>query len=327
MGPVLHREAPSAGIGRWEVYAPRWAHPVAGVALRRELAADLAESCRAVQLVLPEGAVFTHLTAALLRGWPVPALASPPLIACTNGEAPHLDRRGVYIRRCAIPADHRRMERGIAIASPAWTIVELAEHLSFVDVVVVIDHALHQGVTTIEEIRATMVRGRRGVRVLRRALAVADGRSESPWETALRLLHVLSGIAVTPQHQVVNAVGRVVARGDLGIVGTNRLAEYDGADHRDRDQHRRDLRRDKILARLNVERYGYTAIEILDGPATVIGDACAALNVPFDERRVAPWLEEVTRCSLTAAGRRALTTRLRRFDRSQAPRRRRVPNT
>jgi hypothetical protein len=216
---------------------------------------------------------------------------------------------------------------GIAIASPAWTIVELAEHLSLVDLVVVIDHALHRGDTAVDVIRATMVRGRRGVRVLRRALTLSDARSESPWETILRLLHVLSGIAVTPQQRVVNAIGAVVARGDLGIVGTNRLAEYDGADHRDRDQHRRDLRRDKILARLQVERYGYTAIEILENPASVIADACAARGIGFDERRLTPWQEEVAQSSLTAAGRRALSQRLHRFDRTHVPRTRRpTPN-
>ena len=325
MGPFLHSDAASSGVGRWAVYGPTWSHPVAGVAVRREHAGDLAETCRAVQLVLPEDAVFTHLTAALLRGWPTPALTAPPLIACTDGDAPHLDRRGVYVRRCEIPPAHRLTLRGIAIASPAWTIVELAEHLSLIDLVVVIDHALHQRQTTLDAIRATMVKGRRGVRVLRRAMTLADARSESPWESILRLVHVLSGIAVIPQHRVLNAAGMVVARGDLGIAGTNRLAEYDGADHRDREQHRRDLRREKILARLSFERYGYTAVEILEHPADVIADACDALGVAFDERRIRPWLEEVAKCSLSASGRRALTQWLRRFDRSQVPRKRR-PN-
>ena len=281
---------------------------------------DLMARCRAVDEVLADGAVFTHLTSAQLRGWWLPLLDDLPIIACTNGEAPHHDRRGVYVRRCEIPAGHRHLVRDVPVASAAWTIVELAEHLALIDLVAVIDCALHLGQTSVEEIRSTMRSGRRGVRVLRRAVDLCDGRSESRWETVLRLLHVLSGIEVEPQLLLRNEFDVIVARADLWIVGTRRLAENDGANHRDRDQHRRDLKREKSLSRLGFDRYGYTASEILGDPSRIVSDAEAARGLPRDPSRIGLWIREADRSSLSGRGLAALHHRLRRFVRQTTPR-------
>ncbi len=320
MEPILTREATDHGLTRGVLRGPDFVRPVDGVHVPAAHGNDLATVCRAVAKVLPPDAVFTHLTAALLRRWWLPLLDHVPLIACTGGDAPHHERRGVYVRRCAIPPHHRHRIGDVAVASPAWTIIELAEHLSLVDLVVVIDGALQLGDLTIDELRASIVRGRRGVRVLRRALDLCDGRSESPWETILRLLHVLSGIAVEPQFLARDRAGAVVARGDLRIVGSRRLAEYDGADHRERRQHERDLRREKALTRAGYERFGYIAREILTDPARIVRDADDARGVPHDPTRVQPWLREAAASSLHRGGRAALERRLRRFARPASPR-------
>jgi very-short-patch-repair endonuclease len=282
---------------------------------------SLVARCRAICKVLPPDAVITHLTSAAIRGWWLPQGIGFPIVACTDRDAVHLDRRGVYVRRCAIAPDHRGSAQGVPMASAAWTIVELAEHLALVDLVIAIDSALHLGHVTAEEIRATMVRGRRGVRVLRRALTLCNSRSESPWESILRLIHELSGIEVEPQYVVTNAANVFVARADLRIKGTRRLAEYDGSDHRSRIQHEWDLRREKRLSRLGYERFGYIAAEIMRDPGRVVRDAEDALGLPHNPRRAAGWMDEARRSSLYAAGRAALEGRLRRFDRTQPPRR------
>ena len=320
MEPTLNTRARQHGsTGR----GPRGSNvvsPTHGIWMPAAHGEDLAALCRAVQLALPPDAVFTHLTAAQLGGWWIPDVGRLPLIACSDGDAPHLDRRGVYVRRCAIPPEHRRVLAGVRIASPEWTIIELAEHLALVDLVAVIDGALQLGHTSTAAIRATARRGRRGVRMLRQALDYCDGRSESRWETFLRLLHVFSDIPVEPQ-RLIQHDGQVIARADLGIVGTRRIAEYDGADHRDVHQHRRDLRRDKLLARADVERFGYTAIELLSQADQIIADADAALGRSHDPRRLARWQEEFERSSLSADGRAALRRRLHRFVRDNPPRR------
>jgi hypothetical protein len=295
-------------------------HPVAGVAQFASTADDLAETCIAVALKLPDDAVFTHVTSAQLRGWWLPMLDNWPIVAGSAKDAPHVDRRGVYVRRCDIPPGHRTHVRGVPVASAEWTIIELAEHLALLDLVGVIDSALHLNHTTVDRIRATMRKGRRGVRVLRRALDVVDGRSESWWESTLRLLHVLSGFRVEPQHHVFNAAGVEVARVDLRILGSNRVAEYDGANHRERLRHQDDLRREKALARAGLERYGYIATEIIHSPQMAIRDAEDALGLPHTPERLQVWRVEARLASISTAGQEALRGRLLRFVRAESPR-------
>ncbi|MFI5429735.1 hypothetical protein [Aeromicrobium sp. UC242_57] len=324
MDPIVHREAEAHGFtSRMLRRSPHFVHPVAGVAQLAASADDLASTCRAIAVVLPADAVFTHVTSALLRGWWMPMADAYPIVACTSGETTHHDRRGVYVRRCDIPPGHRHRLGDIAVASPEWTIVELAEHLALLDLVAVIDGAVHLGHTTVTAIRSTMRKGRRGVRVLRRALDLVDERSESWWETMLRLVHVLSGVAVDPQEHVVNAAGVEVARVDLRIRGSTRVAEYDGSDHRDRVRHQDDLRREKALNRQGLERYGYIATEIIHSPRQIVRDAEDALGVAHLQGRADLWVAEANLASVTAAGRAALMRRLRRMEQPASRRSRR----
>lgn len=58
-------------------------------------------------------------------------------------------------------------------------------------------------------------------------VTLMDGRSESVGESRLRILLVTNGVAVTPQVPVLEN-GRIIARADLGVDGTNQLIEFDG---------------------------------------------------------------------------------------------------
>lgn len=320
MEPILHREAGHHGTTRGRLRNAEYVHPVNGVSIASDDLDDLAKVCAAVSMTLPPDAVFTHLTSARLRGWWLPNIVNEPVIACTDGEAPHHDRRGVYVRRCDLPDRHRRMYRGLRVASPEWTIVELAEHLSLVDLVVAIDCALQRNDTTITAIRDTMRAGRRGVRVLRRALLLADGRSQSPYETVLRLLHVFAGVAVEPQHQLRTETGEVIWSLDLLISGTRRAAEFDGGVHRAADVHLRDMRRDRLLARHGIERFAYGARDVIDTPEQIIRDAEDALGLPHDSRRLGRWQREWRLSTYSPTGYGALMHRIRRFARPTSPR-------
>lgn len=318
---IRHSDAYARGFSPDQLRrSPHFVHPVDGVAQLAATRDDLVATCRAVALMLPDDAVFTHATSAAVRGWWLPMLDDWPLIACSDREAPHLERRGVYVRRCGIPPGHRTRVLDVAVASAEWTIIELAEHLALLDLVAVIDSALHLGHTTVDRIRATMRKGRRGVRVLRRALELVDGRSESWWETMLRLIHVLSGIRVEPQQVIVNAAGVAIARVDLRILGSNRVPEYDGSDHRSRRQHEEDLRRDKALTRAGLVRCGYIAIEIMRAPDQIVRDAEDALGLPHVPGRADLWRAEARLATISPNGQEALRRRLKRFVRKTSPR-------
>ena len=315
-----HRGA--KGVTRAQLRTAAWVSPAHNVYMRREAGDGLRQRCLAIQLVLPSHAVFTHLTSAGLREWWLPDLAWDHLIACTDAGDPHHDRRGVYVRRCAIPPEHRDVLDGVRVASAPRTIVELAEHLSLIDLVVTIDCALFTKACSLAELVAAVVPRRRGVRVLRRALGLCDGRSESRYETILRLVHQLSGITqVEPQYVATDPAGGFLARADLRLGRTQRLVEYDGAEHLAPARQLRDLKRDKGLRRWSWDRYGYVSPEI-HGQAQhmIVRDAEDALGLRHDPTRVLAWLYEYRQSSLTAFGRAALLGRLERFVRTASPR-------
>ncbi|MBU4335569.1 MAG: hypothetical protein KJ548_03260, partial [Actinobacteria bacterium] len=151
---------------------------------------------------------------------------------------------------------------------------------------------------------------RRGAPALRRALALADARSESPWETVLRALHVVGGLPVVPQHEIRDRDGRFVARADLWIRGTTTIHEYDGAVHRDPAQQVRDLRRDRALLAAGWARRGYAAADLVRQPASVLRDAETTLGRRHRSAPVTRWQRMLTESSLTEPGRRALAARL-----------------
>jgi very-short-patch-repair endonuclease len=67
-------------------------------------------------------------------------------------------------------------------------------------------------------------------------------------------------------------MGRFVARGDLWIVGTNRLHEFDGGVHRDPETQSRDLARDRRLIMAGCQRFGFTKAQLLnDGVVETVG--------------------------------------------------------
>jgi hypothetical protein len=116
-------------------------------------------------------------------------------------------------------------------------------------------------------------------------------------------------VAVVPQYEV-RAGGRAVARGDLRLTGHRVLHECDGAAHRDREQHGRDLRRDRDLEECGWVRRGYTDREVLRRPVTILRDADRTLERPHDPDRLAAWYSLLRESCYTPAGRHRLRVRL-----------------
>ena len=124
----------------------------------------------------------------------------------------------------------------------------LAAVLSLEALVCVLDAALHAGLTTEAALAAQVRRlaGRPQAVAVRRAVALADGRAESPNETLARLLllPVLPGLA--PQVQLFDARMRELARFDLGDEELKLAVEADGrAGHAGDHMVAKDRRRDR----------------------------------------------------------------------------------
>lgn len=261
------------------------------------------------QQALRAGACFTHLSAVVVRGWALPELpaALPVWIAQAKDINPTRRRGARVIRQTATP-QHEVIE-GIRIATPAESLLACARDLSVLDLVVVIDSAVHSADVSVAELAEVAASRRRGAARLREALCLADGRSESAWESLLRVLHVACGFDVQPQREF-HHEGRFVARADLHLVGTHCLHEYDGAEHRKRKRQEIDLRRDRRIIAAGLVRRGYVKDDIACRPAEIIRDACVATGRPFELRALNPWMMLWNDSSFSPYGAHLLTQRL-----------------
>lgn len=187
------------------------------------------------RLVLPPRGRFTHLTAAALRGWWLPPVPDGiPVLAAVDADEPRRRRDGLLVRRTE-PLGRADLIDGLPVDAPADVLLNAARDLSLLDLVVLSDAALAAGDCTPDDLARAAAHRRRGAPALRQALRLVDARSESAYESLLRVLHVVCEVEVVPQHEIRDDAGALLGRADLWLVGTTTIHEYDGGDHlRDR---------------------------------------------------------------------------------------------
>ena len=251
-------------------------------------ASTLIDTLRGWQLVLPRCAAFTSLTAAEFRGWWLPETVPHPVFAAVPIGERYPERKGLLVCRHPRPVPSVAIN-GFKITTGAETLLAAARDLGVLDLVILGDSALRTGDCTLAELAATAAQQRRGAPRLRAVLPLLDDRSESPWESVMRVLHRVAGIHVEPQKEIFDPWGRFVARADLWLVGTRRIHEYDGDGHRERQTHRNDLARDRRLVEIDWQRMGFTSAQLLHEGASIIASADRLLNRCWDPKRVARW--------------------------------------
>ncbi|MEZ5094013.1 hypothetical protein [Nocardioides sp.] len=116
-----------------------------------------------------------------------------------------------------------------------------------------------------------------GVPQVRRALALADARSRSPQESRLRLVWTLDAGLGPPlcNVPVFDARGELLGVPDLLDVGLGLVGEYDGAHHKGRDRHRRDVAREQRFRDQGLELVTVVGGDLSDR-ALVVGRILAA---------------------------------------------------
>jgi hypothetical protein len=307
---VLLRNADALGLARYHLLTGRWVRLSRGLYAPRTAEGPDTETARALSEVLPSDSGFGHLTSAALRRWWLPNRLGPHVWLATTTSNVHVQRQGVYVRRSKY-AVYDDLD-GVPVVSAAQTLVELARDLTLVDLVPMVDCALRGGADTDDILSAARPRVP-GARRLRRAVDLADERSESWWESVLRLLHVLTGLGPVECQVPLWDDGVFIARADLHLVGTVRFPECDGGKHREKDRHDQDLRREKGISRRRFERYGYTTGEIARSPGTVIRDAEDARGWDHDPHRLRTWWGYAKASTLTPYGQTRLAARLERY--------------
>jgi hypothetical protein len=263
----------------------------------------LIDDLQAWSLVLPATAAFTHLTAAELNGWWLPDAPPHPVFAAMRKADPRPRRSGLYVCRHPNPYPMTISADGLKITTPAETLLACARDLGILDLVILADSALRQKDVTVTRLKIAAGQRRRGAPRLRQVIPLLDPRSESPWESVLRVLHQAADIPIEPQYEILDEYGRFLARADLWIKGTRRIHEYDGAAHREAEVHQKDLKRDRILILGDWQRFGFTSAQILNEGGPIIRSVDNLLGRPWDSRRLQAWEELLNQSMFRRPGR------------------------
>jgi hypothetical protein len=253
-----------------------------GLRLPAAAAADPLTRLGALRQLLPAAAVFSHRTAADLRGLWLPAgpgarveitVPTPRPATTTVPQRPevHAHRRGL------LPVDVGEIA-GLPVTGAGRTWCDLAEVLALPDLIAAGDSALRGGATPAELAgalgRRRCPRGRRSARV---ALPLLCGRSRSRQESLLRVALLACGLPAPAVNEAVHdGQGQWVAEPDLSYAEARLAIEYQGAHHADPQRLRRDLTRGLDLHRAGWLVLSYGAPD-LRRPETVAADVREAL--------------------------------------------------
>jgi hypothetical protein len=179
----------------------------------------------------PPGVVVSHTSAALLHGMDLGDLPLERVHLTRNHASGGGRTTGVHVHATPLDAPDVVTLGGLAVTSPARTVVDTARISTFDQAVVVGDSALHRRLVALDEILDEVGRAgpRKGLATARRAASFLDGRSESPGESLSRIRirqHDLPSPEL--QHVLHDGTGTFLGRVDFfwrefGVVG-----EFDG---------------------------------------------------------------------------------------------------
>jgi hypothetical protein len=256
------RAARAANVREHRLRARDLARPHWGVRVAASPDLTLFDRCRLLASALPAHAFFCGVSAAALWGMPLPlrfvAERQPDLEVGVANPARAIRRQDARGRRLKISPTDVTAWHGVRLTTPARTWCDLALTLSLGELVAAGDALLfhERPVVSRRELLDAVIAhpGRRGRRVLRRALELLSEFSESPKESELRVIVVTSGFpAPEVNPEIFDEVGRFVARVDLLFRNEKSILEYQG------DQHRSDIRqwRRDLTRRAELESLGY----------------------------------------------------------------------
>jgi hypothetical protein len=182
---------------------------------------------------------------------------------------------GIITRNQRIGCDEVTRVAGLPVTTPTRTAYDLGRLQR--QAVPRLDALMRATAFSLNDVRLLIERypGARGLRQLRAALPLVDGRAASPKETWLRLLLITAGLP-TPTTQIpVHENGRLIGLLDMGWEKYKVAVEYDGDQHR---TNRRQYAKDHWRLR-KFEAMSWIVIRVIaeDEPGDVVRRVRAAL--------------------------------------------------
>ncbi len=196
------------------------------------------EELRAFALVLPEGAVFSHGTAACVQDLPVDVPECRPYHVTVGPTGIRGVRKGLTWHQRKLPAEDIDRWHGLPVTSALRTWRDLAGSLGLTDLVVVADVLLRRRLCAEHELAD--VAGRRHGRLLLAAAQLADGGSASPEETKMRLAIGARGLPRPTLNEHIIEDGIWIGCGDFVWRKWKVIGDYDGEHHKTPEQRHQD---------------------------------------------------------------------------------------
>lgn len=277
--PFTRDQAIAAGITWRRLAGTGYQRLLRGIYVDAGVAATAAVRARAALLALGGRGAICGVSAASLRGLPVPV--SEDVHVLVAPEEARSRRPGIVVHR-----GERKLSRyrGIPVTTTAETFVDVARDHPLVDAVVLGDAMVREGYATPAGLLAAATRAR-GPRVgrARRAAALVRTRVTYPQETKLRLLMIIGGLHEPATGVVVSAAGRTREL-DTAYVEWKVAVEHDGRHHVERDlQWSDDIERREELNGEQWELVTVTGLQMFDPERVIdwIRRALAAAGAPL----------------------------------------------
>lgn len=180
---------------------------------------------------LADGAVVSHVSAAVLHGLSIWALSLDRIHVTRSRRSGGRRHDRIHVHTAVVEPDEIVVVAGLPVTSVARTVVDLARSVPFEQAVVVADAALRGRPGVRELLDAALIRSGRwpGSPAARRAVAFADGDSANPGESRSRVAILRAGLP-TPvlQWNVTDRGGRWLGRVDFGWPQLRTVGEFDG---------------------------------------------------------------------------------------------------
>ena len=236
---LLGQTFPGSGAVRAGLLTPKGLRSKAWRRLFHDIYADssLADThelrcAAAYTYLLPGGGTIAGRSAAHMLGFGLAEPTDPVEVLVWRGDD-FGPIRGLKVHTADFLEDEVRLIRGIRVTAPVRTCWDLAQWLTTVEAVVLIDRLLALGTIAREDVEKYLAarEGQRGWRRMQRVLSLVDARAESPQESRLRARLVLAGLPPPEVQFRVLHQGRFVARVDLAWPHWRVAVEYDGLHH------------------------------------------------------------------------------------------------